>query len=189
MKIYGFDHVEYYVGDLAAASRALRASYGFTIGGRSPAHASQRSLLLRQGQIRLLLTAPVTEDDPAARFIARHGDGIGVIAFRTDDVRQAHAEIVAAGARSIAEPEFASSGDGPGAVVGTSVVAGFGDVLHKLVERSDPDGDFAPGVIELADDEIGGGAGGEVGGDKAGPLLYLLDHVAVCLPAGNSTRP
>ncbi len=185
MKIYGFDHVEYYVGDLAAASQALCESYGFTVGGRSPAQASQRSLLLRQGQIRLLLTAPVTGDDQAARYIAKHGDGIGVIAFRTDDVRQAHAEIVAAGGTSIAEPRFACRDDGSGASVGTSVVAGFGDVLHKLVERGDPDGDFAPGVIEMASDKRGDSErDGEAGGGQDGPLLYLLDHVAACLPAG-----
>ncbi|HET9897084.1 MAG TPA: 4-hydroxyphenylpyruvate dioxygenase [Streptosporangiaceae bacterium] len=221
MKIYGFDHVEYYVADLAAAAAALCDAYGFRVCGRSPAAAGQRSLLLRQGQIRLLLTSPdsglapgetsgpaagpaagpLAENDRAARYIARHGDGVGVIAFRIDDVRQAHAEVVAAGGISIAAPSFACAGEGSACTVGTSVVAGFGDVLHKLVERSDPDGDFAPGIIEMDSHDPGHDSsednGKNRGGDHdsgdagvlAGPLLDLLDHVAVCLPAGelNST--
>ncbi len=177
MKIHGFDHVEYYVGDLPAMSASLCETYGFRIAGRSAASSPQHSVLLRQGRIRLLLTTPTADGDEASNYLARHGDGIGVIAFGTDDVRQDYADVIAAGATPISSPVFLASGDGPGGRVGSGVVAGFGDVLHKLVERSDPDGEFAPGVIEMAPGELG-----RAGDDDA--LLDLLDHVAVCLPAG-----
>ncbi len=175
MKIHGFDHVEYFVGDLAATSAQLCEAYGFHVAGRSP-DSGRCSLLLRQGKISLLLTTPVTETDQAAQYLARHGDGIGVIAFSTDDVARTYAELVAAGATPISEPVLAPCADPSGGTVRTAIVAGFGDVVHKLVERSDPGGDFAPGVIEM--DEA---AAGE---QRPGELLDLLDHVAVCLPAG-----
>ena len=171
MKINGFDHVEYYVGDLTKAVAALCDGYGFRVAGRSPAASGQHSVLLRQRQIRILLTEPTTDDDHAAAYVAQHGDGIGVIAFSTSDVTGALGQVVAAGGQLIAEPVFASSGDER---VGTAMVAGFGDVTHKLVERTDPDGEFAPGLIEME----------PPGTDDPAPLMELLDHVAVCLPAG-----
>src|SRR5215472_16467281 len=147
MKINGFDHVEYYVGDLTSAVAALRDGYGFLVAGRSPGGSGRRSVLLKHGQIRLLLTEPPADDDAVAAYLARHGDGVAVIAFATDDVTQAFTDVITAGAIPLADPAFATSGDER---VGTALVAGFGDVTHKLVERSDPDGEFAPGVIEIA---------------------------------------
>lgn len=109
-------------------------------------------MLLRHGQITLLLTTAVAAGHPAAEFVRKHGDGVAVVAFGTDDVRAAFETAVAAGAEPVAAPAS-----------GTAVVSGFGDVTHRLVER---DG-AAPA---LADDGDG--------------LLTALDHVAVCLPAG-----
>ena len=178
MRISGIDHVEYYVGDLAKSAAALCDAFGFQVAGRQPAGggpSGQQSLLLAHGQIRLLVTAATSASHPVARYVKRHGDGIAVIAFGTDDVRQTFAETVAAGAKPMASPVFAGAGD---AVVGAAVVAGFGDVLHKLVERADPAGEFAPGDIEMTP---AAGSGGE-------DLLEALDHVAVCLQPGELDR-
>jgi 4-hydroxymandelate synthase len=174
MKIHGFDHVEYYVTDLPKTTTALCDSYGFRIAGRSAADG--HSVLLRQGQIRLLLTTSAAEGDLAARYLKKHGDGIGMIAFSTDNVTQAFAEIVGAGGTPVAEPTFTGAGE---ARVGTAIVGGFGDVAHKLVERSHPDGDFAPGELVMEPGEIGRG-----GEPAESELLEVLDHVAVCVPAG-----
>jgi 4-hydroxymandelate synthase len=178
MKIRGFDHVEYYVGDLEKTTEGLCATYGFRLTGRSAASNRQRSVLLRHGRIKMLLTSPASSDDPVATYLARHGDGIAVIAFSTDDVAQAFAGIVAAGGRGLAAPSFATSA---GDRVGTALVAGFGDVTHKLVERSNSGGEFAPGLIVMEPDS-------EHLADDADAVLSELDHVAVCLPAGELDR-
>jgi 4-hydroxymandelate synthase len=78
---------------------------------------------------------------------------------------------VAAGARPLAEPAFATTGQ---STVGTATVSGFGDVRHKLIQRSGPESEFAPGTIDMIPVQEGA-ANGE--------LLDELDHVAVCLPA------
>lgn len=176
MKIHGFDHVEYYVDDLEKTAEGLCGSYGFRLAGRSSASSGQRSVLLRHGQIRLLVTAPARADDAVAAYLSRHGDGISMIAFATDDVRQTYDDVVAAGGKGLAAPSFATAGRER---VGTALVGGFGDVTHKLIERTDPDGEFAPGLIEA-----------EPGGAEATgrELLSELDHVAVCLPAGQLDR-
>src|SRR5260370_31915393 len=59
MIIRGIDHVEYYVADLEKFSAVLRDGYGFELAGQQAAGAERsgrRSVLLRQGEIALLLT-------------------------------------------------------------------------------------------------------------------------------------
>jgi 4-hydroxymandelate synthase len=178
MKIHGFDHIEYYVADLPKMSAVLCDAFGFRVAGRSASTSDSHSVLLRQAQIRLLLTTPVTDDDAAARYLRKHGDGVGVIAFSADDVASAFSQVVAAGGRSIAPPAFTATDAATGyGRVGTAVVGGFGDVVHKLVERSDPDGEFAPGIVDMEPGELG-----RI--DDGNSLLQVLDHVAVCVPAG-----
>jgi 4-hydroxymandelate synthase len=92
---------------------------------------------------------------------------------------------VAAGAEPVAAPAYASTAAAStatagasttvstgGGRVGTAVVSGFGDVTHKLVERDGRTDEFAPGVIRMTPAAAGDG------------LLAAVDHVAVCLPAG-----
>lgn len=180
MKLQGIDHVEFYVSDPERSARALRDDFGFEIAGRrgteagqtgQAARAAQRSLLLRQGRMRLLLTRGLTPGHPAAEYVSRHGDGVAVVAFRTDDVQAAFEKAVAGGAAPITSPVFATVDGGR---VGTAVVAGFGDVTHKLIERSG------------AADEFTHRAGGQnTPRPGRGDGLFLdIDHLAVCLPAG-----
>ncbi|HEX9034473.1 MAG TPA: 4-hydroxyphenylpyruvate dioxygenase [Streptosporangiaceae bacterium] len=178
MSIHGIDHVEYYTGDLGRTSAQLCDAYGFRIAGRG-APPGQHSLLLRQDQIQLLLTTSAAPGDQVARYLREHGDGVAVIAFATDDLTETFAGVVAAGAAPVAGPAFREASQGR---IGTAVVRGFGDVLHKLVQRDGSGGDFAPGAIVL---EPGEADGAEA---RDGSLLELLDHVAVCLPAGDLDR-
>jgi 4-hydroxymandelate synthase len=173
MRIQGIDHVEYYVGDIVQAAERLCNSFGFRIhgrrGGPGGAPGGERSMLLRHGQIQILLTTGLTAGHPAAEYVQRHGDGIAAIAFRTDDVQTAFSEVVTAGGEPIAAPSLMTGG---GSRVAVAVVAGFGDVVHKFVERSGPADEFAPGSIEMTRPAPDDGT------------LTVLDHVAVCLPAG-----
>lgn len=178
MKIYGFDHVEYYVGNLPAACQLLCDSYGFTVAGRSAAVSGHRSVLLSQGQIRLVLTTPESSDSPAAAYLKRHGDGIAVVGFATDDLTQSVADLIEAGAKPVTGPVVVETSSGP---VGAATVSAFGDVLHTLVERTDPDGEFGLASIEMTEEQPGQT-------DRQSELLDVLDHVAVCLPAGTLDR-
>ena len=177
MTILGIDHVELYVADLARSAAALCRDFGFrTAAGALPdlprepdgpgraRAAGSRSVLLRQGSIRLQLTTATAPGHPAAGFVQRHGDGVASIAFRTDDVNQAFDQAVAGGATPIAVPALAGPGDGR---VRQAAVSGFGDVSHRLVAREKP----------AAEDEA-------TTGHRDGDVFEALDHAAICLRPG-----
>jgi 4-hydroxymandelate synthase len=165
MTILGIDHVEFYVGELEESAAKLCRDFGFRSpeATATPGEPDGRSVLLRQGRIRLLLTTAAEPGHRAARFVQRHGDGVASIAFRTDDVRQAFEAAVAGGAEAISAPTLADYGDG---LILQAVVSGFGDVTHRLVEQVGP-------VSE-------GGAEG----NRDGELVEDLDHAAICLGPG-----
>ena len=173
MRTLSIDHIEFYVGDAIAMTQSLCSVYGFRVyghGGPETGLPGQRSVLLGQGAIRILLTSGLREDHPASQFVARHGDGVAVIGFRADAA--AYPDAVAAGATSIAPPR---SWENDQARVVTAEIEGFGEVAYRLVERHGPDAEFLPGAIVM---EPGAAAEG------AGDLLTLIDHVALCVPAG-----
>jgi 4-hydroxymandelate synthase len=174
MDLLTVDHVEFFAGDARQAAFVLCHALGFRVlghGGPDTGLPGQRSLLLGQGGGRVLLTSGLSRDHPASQFVARHGDGVAVIAFGVDDARAAFAEAVAAGAAPLQEPRTFESG---GESVVTAVVSGFGDVAHRLVERDGAGRGFLPGA--LVSDDAPPAAGPE--------LLRLIDHAAFCVPAG-----
>jgi 4-hydroxymandelate synthase len=172
MYIHGIDHLEFYVADAGQVARQLCDGFGFRIcgeGGPQTGLAGCRSLLLRQCGVTILVTSALSEGHPAAEYIRRHGDGVAVIAVTVDDAHAAFAEAAEHGARPVAPPAVL----GPeGARVTFASVTGFGDVAHRFVERDVPGGPFAPGAIK---EDLGAVPGG---------LLRSVDHIAVCVPAG-----
>ena len=120
MKILDIDHIELYVGDAIAAAQSLRTAYGFRVyghGGPDTGLPGQRSILLGQGGIRILLTSGLKEDHPASQFVARHGDGVAVTAFRTDDAAVAYTDAVAAGGSGVHQPHTWEDGEDRKSVV------------------------------------------------------------------------
>lgn len=88
MNVMAVDHLEIYVSDLASTTAYLCGGFGFRRcghGGPETGLAGQRSLLLEQDRIRLLLTEGLAPDHPAARYVDRHGDGVAWLVMRTDD--------------------------------------------------------------------------------------------------------
>jgi 4-hydroxymandelate synthase len=174
MKIQGIDHVEFQVGDLDRSAAQLCGSFGFGVHGRGGPEtglAGERCLLLRQERIQLLLRSGLEPGHPAARYVSRHGDGAAVIALRTDDVESAFAEAVAGGAAPLAGPSFSTR---EGTTVGTAIVSGFSDVTHRFIQRSGPADEFAPDLVEMVTPRPA----------AAASTLEAIDHVAVCLSAG-----
>ncbi|MPZ85358.1 MAG: 4-hydroxyphenylpyruvate dioxygenase, partial [Actinophytocola sp.] len=96
MKLSGIDHIELYVGDARQAAFYYCTAFGFQVhgqGGPETGLKGQRSILLGQGDIRMVLTSPLVPDHPAAEFTRKHGDGVAVIALEVDDVETAYEEL------------------------------------------------------------------------------------------------
>lgn len=181
MNTNGFDHVEMYVDDAAQAASRLCAAFGFRVcgrGGPDTGLVGCRSVLLGQGGIRILLTSALADDHPAREYVARHGDGVAAIAFAVPDAARAYAFALDGGAQPVHAPRAHTRGDD---TVVTATVSGFGDVVHRLVSRRGPGHEFLPGAIDMAPGAAGATA---TDPDPGRDLLRTLDHVAVCVPAG-----
>ncbi|MFC0628783.1 4-hydroxyphenylpyruvate dioxygenase [Kribbella deserti] len=174
MEIYGIDHVEMYVGDARQAAFYLGTAFGLQVhgqGGPETGLADQRSLLLRESAVQILLTSGLAADHPAAEYVQRHGDGVAVVGLEVDNTAVAYTTLLARGATSLREPVTYT--DEQETTVVVAEVAGFGDVIHRLVERHGPRREFMPGVIQISE-------------PAAGPdekLFSEIDHLAICVPA------
>lgn len=168
------DHVTLYVEDIAKSTDWLVNGYGLTLYATAddlPGRAAARSAGIGGDQIRLVLTEPLTDDHPGAAYLNRHGDGVADIALRVPDAARAFDEAVRRGARPVSTPA-----DHGGVVIAT--VLGFGDVAHSFVQRDEGTDERA--LPWLRPVRAAGAA------DSTG--LRQVDHLAVCVPAGELSR-
>lgn len=171
MNIGGIDHIELYVGDAQQSAYYFGAAFGLEVGGQGGPETGltgQRSLLMVQGEVQMLLTSGLYADHSATEYVHRHGDGVAVVAMRVDDVAASFDALVRRGAEPISPPKTFT--DDTSSVI-IAEVAGFGDVIHRLVQRNGES--FLPGAIEMAERE-----------PVADPMFNKIDHLAICVPAG-----
>jgi 4-hydroxyphenylpyruvate dioxygenase len=129
------DHVEFYVSNARLASHFFRLVLGFqpvAYSGLETGVRDKESIVVKQGGIKLVLTAPLTPDSAVAEQVHRHGDGVKDIALAVADTELAFAEAVRGGAQPVMEPTVIEDDCGwlKKAVIGT-----FGDNVHSLIER------------------------------------------------------
>src|SRR5215210_698263 len=107
MPLNGIDHVELYVGNAAQAAYYYVHALGFrevAYAGLETGLRDRVSHVLEQGRIRLVLTGALTPDHEIGRHVARHGDGVKVIALSVPDARYAYRTAVERGAIGVREP-------------------------------------------------------------------------------------
>ncbi|KPI05682.1 4-hydroxyphenylpyruvate dioxygenase [Actinobacteria bacterium OK074] len=168
------DYVEMYVGDLERATSSWVDRYAFTVVGTSAA-ADHRGIALRQGHITLVLTQALSDRHPAWAYVSAHDEGVADIALRTADAEAAFHAALTRGARPERRPTRHPA-DGPAV---TAAIGGFGDVVHTFVQRAPGEGPGLPaGFVPVPPSDDGRPDPDDVG-------LLELDHVAVCLNAGD----
>jgi 4-hydroxyphenylpyruvate dioxygenase len=172
-ELNGFDYIELYVGNALQAAHFYRSALGFEIKGRAGLETGVRekdSIVIEQNQIRFILTSPQGPESPISRHVSIHGDSVKDIAFLVDDVEKAFDQVVAKGARPVAEPTRGK--DERGGLLKATVEA-YGDTVHSFVQR-DPD----PGVFLHSESAlVDGGSEKQIG-------LLEIDHLAVGAEAG-----
>lgn len=138
-------HIELLVGNAKQAAYFYRHAFGFSqlaYAGPETGVKEQASYVLYQGNIRLVVSTPLSPSDPMAEHLHRHGDGVLDIAFLVDDVDQSFAAAVQRGARVALEPYTRSDSFGQ---VRRAKIRAYGDTLHSLVSMADYKGPFLPG--------------------------------------------
>jgi len=180
LQLIDVDHVRFFVGNAKQAAFFYAHCFGFqieqvndlTTGSRDAAH-----YLLTQGNIRFVLTSPLSSEHPAAMETALYGDGVKDVAFTVFDAEKAFERAVKNGATPAHEPRTARDSRG---TVTTAAIKTYGRCIHSFVSRSgDYDltsvkkgGHFAPGFRHIA-----GPSAPTSGHDRGlGSILTINEH-------------
>ena len=98
------DHVGIAVTDLDAAIALYESSYAMTLVHRETVtEQGVEAVLLDVGENHVELLAPLGEDTPVGRFLAKRGPGLHHVAYQTADIETELARLSGAGVRLIDE--------------------------------------------------------------------------------------
>lgn len=149
LPINGTDFVELIVGNAKQAAHYYKTAFGFqdlAYAGLETGQRTHTSYVLHQGKIRLMLSTPFEEKSDMARHLARHGDGVKVIALWVDDAYDAFEQTVKRGAEPYLMPETIQDENGE---IRRSGIHTYGDTVHIFIERKNYSGLFLPGFQPL----------------------------------------
>ena len=146
LPLLGTDYVELYVGNAKQAAHFYKTAFGFqslAYAGLETGLKDRTSYVLVQDKIRLVLTTPMpgTGNQEIFDHLAKHGDGVKVIALWVDDATRSWEETTKRGAKSYFEPRKET--DEHGEVVRSGIHT-YGDTVHVFVERKNYKGVFMP---------------------------------------------
>ena len=145
LPINGTDHIEMYVGNAKQAAHYYKTAFGFqslAYAGPETGVKDRASYVLQQGKIRLVLTTPLQSSNPISEHIAKHGDGVKILALWVDDAYKSYEETVSRGGKSYMEPKTLKDEHGE---VRMSGIYTYGETVHLFVERKNYNGVFMPG--------------------------------------------
>ncbi len=151
LPLNGTDYLEIYCGNAKQSSYFYRTAFGFSLvayAGPETGVRDRASYVLQQGKIRLILTSPMHPGGEITEHIAKHGDGVKVLALWVDDARASWEATTQRGAVSVQEPTVLT--DEFGEVVVASIKT-YGDTVHTFVERKNYTGAFMPGYKAIDD--------------------------------------
>ena len=144
LPLNGTDYIEFYVGNAKQAAYFYENVFGFEMiaysGPETGVH-DQASYVVKQGKIRLVLTAGLKSNSEISEHVRKHGDGVKVLALWVDDAAQSFYDTVKRGATPVSEPMVLT--DKHGSVVVASIKT-YGDTIHTFVERKNYNGVFLP---------------------------------------------
>ena len=148
--------LHYYVHDLERSRHFYTEQLGFAEIGCSSAQTEQagkqRSLVFQAGDVVIACSAPSGSGGRAARYLSRHPDGIGTLAFEVEDIAQTFRVLEGRGATPIGD--IMRDQDDKGSIATFSITTPFGDTTFRFIERKGYRGLF-PGM-QLYDAARGG---------------------------------
>ncbi|MEO5720631.1 MAG: 4-hydroxyphenylpyruvate dioxygenase [Chthoniobacterales bacterium] len=145
LPLHGTDYVEFYVGNAKQAAHFYKTAFGFqslAYAGPETGVKDRVSYVIRQNKLTLMLTTALRKGNPIADHVAKHGDGVKVLALKVGNATSAWEETTKRGGKSYMEPTVLSDDDGR---VVMSGIHTYGETVHLFIERSDYTGVFMPG--------------------------------------------
>jgi 4-hydroxyphenylpyruvate dioxygenase len=149
--IVRFDSLHLYVHDAARTHALLVDQLDFAEVGASEddmvARGRQSSRVYEAGDVRLVVSTPVGEGGRAWRYLKKHPEGVGTLAFEVSDLQRAWELVDERGGTPIDEIQRFSDSEG---TLGTfSITSAFGDTTIRFFERKGYRGLY-PGVARHA---------------------------------------
>src|SRR5450432_4939745 len=148
--ILGLEGVHYYVRDLERSERFYLERMDFSeIAESGPTLSEggrQRSRVFRAGEYVVVCSSPVGEGGRADRFLKKHPDGVGTLAFRVENAERVFTLLDGRGATPISDVE--TFRDDGGTLKTFSITTPFGDTTFRFVERRGYSG-FFPGFRDI----------------------------------------
>jgi 4-hydroxyphenylpyruvate dioxygenase len=131
------DSLHFYTRDLERFRSFLVDRLDFACIGESDealtSRGRQRSMVFQAGEIRLLVSTPVGEGGRASRFLRKHPQGVGTLAFEVEDIDRCWALLEQRGGTFIdAIHRFEDEG---GTLATFSITTPFGDTTFRFFER------------------------------------------------------
>ena len=145
LPLMGTDYVEFYVGNAKQAAHFYKTAFGFqslAYAGPETGVKDRASYVIRQSKLTFILTTSLRNDNEIADHVARHGDGVKMLALKVDDATSAWEETTKRGGKSYMEPTILKDDNGE---VIMSGIHTYGDTVHLFIERKNYSGAFMPG--------------------------------------------
>lgn len=152
LPLLGTDYVEFIVGNAKQAAHFYKTAFGFqshAYKGLETGCREYSSYVLKQDKIRIVLTTPLNSKSWMNEHLAKHGDGVKIVALWVDDAKKSWEETTKRGAKSYMEPTVEK--DEHGEVVRAGIYT-YGETVHMFVERKNYNGEFLPGYEKWESD-------------------------------------
>ncbi len=135
--IVRLEAMHYYVHDLERSRRFYTQKMDFAEVAVSTPELEragrQRSALFEAGAVRVLCSQPVGEGGRAWRWLRKHPDGVGTLAFEVEDIGRTFHLLEERGGTPISEVETFTDEDGTFRTF--SITTPFGDTTFRFVQR------------------------------------------------------
>jgi 4-hydroxyphenylpyruvate dioxygenase len=185
LPLHGTDYIEFYVGNAKQSAHFYKTAFGFrqiAYAGPETGRKDSVSYVLRQNKLTFVLTTALRQDNPIAAHVAKHGDGVKVLALMVDDATSAWQETTSRGGKSYVEPYTLMDGDGEVIISGIHT---YGETVHLFIERKNYTGEFMPGFKKVDDNINSESTGllyvdhcvGNVGWNQMNPWVKFYEEV------------
>ena len=145
LPLNGTDYIEFYVGNAKQSAYYYQMAWGYELvayAGLETGVKDRASYVLQQGKIRLVLTTSFDPESEITKHVAKHGDGVKVLALWVDDAERSFTETVKRGAKPFSPPQTMKDEFGE---VKVASIHTYGETIHTFVERKKYKGTFMPG--------------------------------------------
>ncbi|MBX2842506.1 MAG: 4-hydroxyphenylpyruvate dioxygenase [Flammeovirgaceae bacterium] len=145
LPLLGVDYIEMYVSNAKQAAYYYQSAFGFqplAYCGLETGIKDRQSYVVCQGNIKLVLTSPLGNNQEIGKHIEAKGDAVKVVALTVDNVNKSFNETVLRGAKPYLSPVAEKD---PTGEVKRAGIHTYGETVHMFVERKNYNGIFLPG--------------------------------------------